>query len=413
MTGPSDHKTDNARIRTPRSGSGSGGGPGYHATDPDRRRRAAFEPSEYQGRVRRLQEALGRRGLDGLLVHTPENLAYLTGYETSGYFEYQALVVPASGEPRLLVREVERGNVDEHTHLPGAYTWSDGSDPVLATAWLVQRMIEGGRIGLETHSWFVTADVAAELAAALANRRLLPAGRLVEQLRLIKGEREIGYVREAAELADVAMAAAIGTARLGATELDVAASAHAAQIRAGSEYPALPHYVSSGYRTELGHANWSSRRLGAGDLLKLELLGVRRRYHAGLTRPAFVGRPPRQLAAEVARCISVQDETFAMIEPGASVDRITRAARERSSSWRADGTPRIRLGYSMGIGFPPTAGEARTADFSEGSPVELAAGMVFHMLSVVRIGLVVSDTVLVTGGGHERLTTTERRLFEV
>jgi hypothetical protein len=39
--------------------------------------------------------------------------------------------------------------------------------------------------------------------------------------------------------------------------------------------------------------------------------------------------------------------------------------------------------------------------------------MVFHMLSVVRIGLVVSDTVLVTGGGHERLTTTERRLFEV
>jgi Xaa-Pro dipeptidase len=362
--------------------------------------------------VERLQEALNERGLDGLLVHTPENLAYLTGYETSGYFEYQVLVVPASGEPRLLVREVERGNVDEHTHLPGAHTWSDGSDPVRATAWLVERTIDGGRIGLETHSWFVTADVAGELAAALAGRRLLPAGRLVEQLRLIKSDREIGYVREAARLADVAMAAAVGTARAGATELDVAAAAHAAQISAGSEYPALPHYVSSGYRTELGHANWSGRQLAAGDLLKLEFLGVRRRYHAGLTRPAFVGRPPGQLVAEVARCISVQDETFAMIEPGASVDRITRATRELLSRLGA-GAPHMRLGYSMGIGFPPTAGEARTADFREGTPVQLAAGMAFHMLSVVRIGLVVSDTVLVTDGGHERLTRSERRLFEV
>jgi Xaa-Pro aminopeptidase len=65
----------------------------------------------------------------------------------------------------------------------------------------------------------------------------------------------------------------------------------------------------------------------------------------------------------------------------------------------------------MGIAFPPSAGEGQTADFRQGAGWELAAGMVFHMLSVLRVGLVISDTVLITGSGCERLTGTPRRLL--
>jgi len=67
----------------------------------------------------------------------------------------------------------------------------------------------------------------------------------------------------------------------------------------------------------------------------------------------------------------------------------------------------------MGIGFPPIAGEGQTADFREGASWVLEPGMVFHMLSVMRVGLVISDTVLITPDGHERLTKTDRMLFEV
>jgi Xaa-Pro aminopeptidase len=37
--------------------------------------------------------------------------------------------------------------------------------------------------------------------------------------------------------------------------------------------------------------------------------------------------------------------------------------------------------------------------------------MVFHMLSVLRVGMVVSDTVLITESGSEQLTRTPRRLL--
>jgi Xaa-Pro dipeptidase len=384
----------------------------WHEVDPAHPSRVAFAREEFDRRVAAVQASMALRSLDGLLVHTPENIYYLTGYETSGYFEYQVLVVPADGEPQLLIRNVERLNVDEYSCLPGAWIWQDGSDYLAATKAIVDSSVKGRRIGLEKHSWFVTAAVAEALEDRLSAHRLVDAGRLVEGIRLVKSPAELGYVREAARLAEVAMGAALETAAAGKSELEIAAAAHAAQIRAGSEYPALPHYVSSGYRADIGHAHWTERRLEPGDVLKLEFLGTKRRYHAGLTRTAVVAPAAPDLARDLDTCIAVQDETFAALRPGASVESVVRIAH---AALEDAGRPafRIRLGYSMGIGFPPIAGEGQTADFRDGDGRLLEAGMVFHMLSVIRIGLVVSDTVVITDDGHERLTRTERRLFEV
>ena len=387
-------------------------GDAYHRIDPARPRNAAFTVDEFRHRVAATQQAMVRAGMDVLLVHTPENIYYLTGYETSGYFEYQTLVVPAQGDPELLIRNVERINVDEYSWLPGAHIWRDGTDYVAVTAALVKQLLPTGRVGLERHSWFVTAQIADALTQSLNGHQLVSSHRLIERLRLVKSTTELDYIRQAADLADIAMAAAVDAVAEGGNELEVAAAAHAAQIRAGSEYPALPHYVSSGYRLDLGHAHWTDTTLNTGDVLKLEFLGVKRRYHAGLTRPVSVGPPSNQLRDEAALAVALQDETFDQLRPGASVDAITRDARDRLA---ASGRPamKIRLGYSMGIGFPPIAGEGQTADFREDADWELQSGMVFHMLSVLRVGLVVSDTVVVTDTGYQRLTHAPRQLISV
>ena len=384
----------------------------YHAVDPAHPNRMAFSEAEFRERLGAVQAAIAANGLDGLLVHTPENIYYLTGYETTGYFEYQVLVVPSVGEPALLVRNVERLNVDEYSWFPGAFVWKDGIDYFELTKALVAAVVPGPRVGIEKHSWFVTAAISESLAEQLDRHVLIASGRLVESIRLVKSPAELVYVRQAAGLADLAMTTAIEGAHNGARELDLAAAAHAAQIRAGGEYTALPHYVASGYRTELGHAHWSDRRLVTGDLLKLEFLGTKRRYHAGLTRPVFVGSVPTDLRADADICVGVQDETFTALAPGVGVDHVVRIAHAALRSAGKEAF-RIRLGYSMGIGFPPIAGEGQTADFREGATLVLEAGMVFHMLSVMRVGLVISDTVLITPTGHERLTTTRRALFEV
>jgi Xaa-Pro dipeptidase len=383
-----------------------------HRRDPARPHRAAFPDTEFQCRLAATQGEMRAHDIDVLLVHAPENIYYLSGFETSGYFEYQTLVVPAEGVPELLIRNVERLGVDEYSWLDGAHLWKDGTDYLAATAAIVERLSPHGRVALELHSWFMPAATAAALRKCLRGHPTVASDRLVERIRLVKSEAEIEYVRQAAALADLAMSAAVAAARPGASENDVAAAAHAAQLRAGGEYPALPHYISSGDRLELGHAHWTDAVLREGTLVKMEYLGVRRRYHAGLTRPVSVGPPDPGVAADVDLCVRLQDETLAELRPGIPVDRLARAARRRLTD---AGRPafRIRLGYSMGIGFPPTAGEGQTADIREDAAWELAAGVVLHMLSVLRIGLVVSDTVLITPFGSERLTRTPRQLLVV
>lgn len=375
-------------------------------------RNQAFSKDEFDRRVQQTQQRMAELDLDVLLVHTPENIYYLSGYETSGYFEYQVLAVPAAGEPELLIRNVEQLNVDAYTWLPHAQIWRDGTDFIEATARIAKAFSGRGRVGIEKHSWFVTAAVAEGLASALPDHDVVACGRLVETIRLVKSPAELVYVRQAATIADLTMAAAVSAAAAGANELAVAAAAHSAQILAGGEYPALPHYVSSGARSELGHATWTDKELVEGELLKMEFLAVKRRYHAGLTRAVHVGPAPADVRHDAQLCLDLQDETFKQLRPGALTDELTRDARDRLAA--TGRTPiKMRLGYSMGIGFPPIAGEGLTADFREGSGFPLKAGMVFHMLSVLRVGLVFSDTVVITDSGYERLTRTPRVLQEV
>ena len=45
--------------------------------------------------------------LPGLLIHQPQNIRYISGFFMMGYFFYHALLIPAKGEPVLIVRDME------------------------------------------------------------------------------------------------------------------------------------------------------------------------------------------------------------------------------------------------------------------------------------------------------------------
>ena len=66
-----------------------------------------FPMAEYHRRLEGVRHALAERELDALVVTTPENLFYLTGYQTIGYYFFQALVVPLDREPFMVTRHLE------------------------------------------------------------------------------------------------------------------------------------------------------------------------------------------------------------------------------------------------------------------------------------------------------------------
>ena len=72
---------------------------------------AAFSKQELEGRQQAARKALAERDIDVMIVTGPENIFYLTGQQTPGYYTYQALLLPVEGEPVAIVRQLELNNL--------------------------------------------------------------------------------------------------------------------------------------------------------------------------------------------------------------------------------------------------------------------------------------------------------------
>ncbi|MCH8088444.1 MAG: aminopeptidase P family N-terminal domain-containing protein, partial [Chloroflexi bacterium] len=92
-----------------------------------------FSLEEYQQRLDALRARMAERGVDVMLIHTPENLCYMTGYQTPGYYWYQTLVVLMDREPVFVTRLLEDSNAEHLTWVEERRPYGDSEDWVAKT----------------------------------------------------------------------------------------------------------------------------------------------------------------------------------------------------------------------------------------------------------------------------------------
>lgn len=368
-----------------------------------------FSADEYNQRIQDVRDLMAQNELDVLLVHGPENIFYLTGYQTPGYYWHQVLVLPVASEPIFVPPPHEASLVPEYCWVDDVRLFPDTSDWAEVTSGLLQELgLSSGRVGLETQSWFLTVELRDRLAGRLPNATMLNGSGLIESCRLIKSPREQEYLREAARFSERGMQAGIAAVRDGATELDVAAAVHTALDLVGSEYTGLPAFITSGSRTELVHATWSSRKINSGELVFLEIPGCSNRYHAAHSRSVFVGDAPEvvQRAGEVA--VAALETARSKMRPGVSARDVFEAGRAVIEEADIGYRQGRRIAYGIGIAFPPGWDEGDIFSINRDEPRRLQAGMTFHLITTMRLkgvgAIGCSDTVLINENGVETLT---------
>ncbi len=115
-----------------------------------------FPAAEYADRLERFQRTLADLALDVAVVTAPENICYLVGHETPGYYTYQCLIVPRHGQPTMLTRETETVNAEQTTYLSDIRGYADVDDPIARTIAVVHDVAGSpARVGLEERSWFL------------------------------------------------------------------------------------------------------------------------------------------------------------------------------------------------------------------------------------------------------------------
>jgi Xaa-Pro dipeptidase len=380
-------------------------------------RSLAVSEDEYRGRLARVQAALAERGLGALLLHGPENLCYLTGFQTPGYYFVQALIVPAEGAPKLVTRHLELGNAFAYSWLsPDSFiAYLDQEDPVdVIVAVLAELGLARGRIGIEKQGYSTLPIAAYErIVAAHPSARFVEGSGLVERFRAVKSPAEIAHIRRACHISSIATRAAVEHCRAGMTEHALAAHVAKALTENGAEYAGLPLFLSSGARTFIRHAVPSAKVIEQGDNVLVELTGVVWRYAGPLFRTLSVGPPGETLLSHSRVARDMLDALIETIRPGLTSHEVNLAAIEAARRGGADVSVQKRAGYSVGLNFPPDWGEGVFLDLRSGSQTVLEAGMVFHLPQTMRVGestpTAVSETVLVTEDGCEVLTDFDPR----
>jgi len=377
---------------------------------------AAFPREEFARRQAALRERMVARGLDLYLTSGPENVFYLTGQQTPGYYTFQCLAVPAAGELFHVLRGLEAMNARANTHLEDISGYADDADPAQAVAEALEtRGFKGRRIAIDRNAWFLTVNLHERLARALG-----PMGDgsgLVEEFRRVKSAAELTQMEAAARANDLGMAAGLGVVRAGVSENDVAAAIMRAAIAAGSEYVGMEPFVTSGPRSGIPHTTWRRRRVETGDVVILETSACWNRYHAALFRTVAVGAIPSRARDMFRVCLEGLTAALGELRPGrtcADVHAAVQAVIDRAGYTAGY---RKRTGYSIGISFAPDWGEGNILSLYKGVDVPLQPGMVFHvpitLREYARWTVAVSETVVVTAEGARPLSALPRDLVEV
>lgn len=376
-----------------------------------------FPMEEYRCRLDDLRGRMAHRGLDAIITTTPENVCYLTGFESQGHFAFQALVVPLEGEPVSVTRVLEDRGIEVMTWVEQRRPFQDSEDPMEK---LCETLGEFGlhdrRVGCERSSWLFTAPLQERLCELCPRATFLDCSGIIEEGRLVKSEHEIDLMRRAARAAESAIRAGMEAVGPGVSENDVAAEMHYAMIKAGSEWPGLSPFVASGDRCSIGHATWAGRIMGPGDSVFLEAGGCLKRYHAALMRTGFIGEPGRRFRQGERAVQQAMEATIEAVRPGITAGEADHVNRSLLGEVLPSigGQQLARSAYSIGIAFSPDWGEG-ILSFRPGDPTPLQPNMTFHLIPWIQMpgegAIGFTETIRVTEDGCEVLTELERGFF--
>ena len=154
----------------------------------------------FADRLARLAEQAGSYGADVILIAPGPDLEYFIGHSVASHERLTCLVVPATGDPALLVPTLERlgwtGTPAESLGLP-ITTWTDGEDPYLALAGLLPA--DARVLAVDYH---MPAVHALNAQAIVPGSELTLAGEAIAELRMRKGADEVDALAAAGAAID-------------------------------------------------------------------------------------------------------------------------------------------------------------------------------------------------------------------
>jgi Xaa-Pro aminopeptidase len=349
---------------------------------------------DHSARLAAVQAQAAWHGIDAVLVTPGPDLRYLVGYDAVPLERLTCLVVPAVGDPVLVVPRLEV-LAAKSSPVGGLglelLPWGELDDPYA----LVASVVGGaGTVALDNHMW---AEKVLALRHAMPAAEQVLAGPVISHLRMRKDADEISALLAAGTAIDRVHAAVPGLLRPGRTEREVGAQIADLIIEAGHVRVDFI-IVGSGPNGASPHHEVSDRVLTAGDVVVVDIGGTMPDgYRSDCTRTYAIGQPPPEFAEAYAVLQEAQAAAVAHARPGVTCESVDGAARDVLSAAGMADLFIHRTGHGIGL-------ETHEDPYIvHGNELVLAEGMAFSVEPGFyvegRYGARIEDIVIAHEGG--------------
>ncbi len=344
------------------------------------------------------------QNLDGLLIISEPNIAYLTGFTGDS----SRLIVSKKGCVFLTDgRYIEQASKEINKEIE-VFKW-----------------INDQRYGPETYQKFVDAFKLSSIGFesnimshylhqkflnGVKNVIMVPTDGLVENLRMVKEANEIKSLRKACSISDKALELTLPIIKAGITEKEIAAKLEYNIKMQGADGISFSTIVLSGKKTSLLHGHPANKKLEIGDFVLLDFGALINNYHADMSRVFVIGKATNQQKEIYEIIKSAEMNAIKSLKegaPGTLPDDIVRnSIPPKYLQYYYPG-----LGHGVGLEIHENPFIKNTSDFTfkSGMVVTIEPGIYIQEWGGMRI----EDTVLVTKEGFEILTNFPRDLMEI
>ncbi|HPQ52397.1 MAG TPA: aminopeptidase P family protein [Spirochaetota bacterium] len=352
-------------------------------------------------RIRKTNNLLKTEGRLPYLISSLTNIRYLTGFGGS----YGYLVI--GGRKNYFISD-SRYQEYARKILPESVAFVLQEKDIFSTLKKIMGEMESRELYLEEHSLPLSSYNL--MKKNLRGIKLIPGGDIVNDVRVVKDDKEIEVLREAAGITDSCFRHLLSIIKPGICEWDIAVEIEYFYRKNGCTKTSFDSIVASGAGSSMPHYVTSmGKKIAKGDPVLIDMGCVYQGYNSDLTRTVFVGTIEDRFMEMYNVVLSAQQKAVQSVKPGITTGKLDSVARTHiSEAGYGD-----YFGHSLGHGVGMEVHEFPAV--KPGGDIKLKKNSVITIEPGIYIpdygGIRIEDMVCVRPGGYEVLTQSSREII--